>query len=1484
MSKEHDSCGVGFVASSTGERSHWILERALEGLRNMPHRGALASDRVTGDGAGVLIELPKAFFADQAEELTGIRPLESDLAVGSFFLPNDPVERKVIYEIVETALGQFGLEKIAKRWVPHNAAVLAGRALDSMPRLQQIIIGCGKSCSDEEFERRLYLARRAIDTRLTGKGMTHVYMPSFSSRTIVYKGLFRADQVQDFYTDLQNPQFVTRFCIIHVRFGTNTLPRWELAHPYRCVAHNGEINTVGGNREWMRAREREWTSKLWKHHTKTFAPVLREDESDTASLDRTLELLVLSGRDPIHVLKVMAPEPWEHKTDLTLQMRGFLEYHAAQIEPWDGPACVVGAADNVVFAALDRNGLRPARYKRYHNGLVVMASEAGIIELPDEDVLESGRLGPGQMMAIDLERRQFLGDVDCRDYVASLKPYDQWVQENMVMLDGVETPTASSESATEDPTLLTRQQVSFGWSLETLRDKIAAMVKTAREAVSSMGNDAAIAVLSLLPRPLADYLKQLFAEVTNPPIDALRESIVMSLVMYLGRRLSLLEESPEHAKLLRIETPFLTPEKLAVIEGLSRNRAFKSARIRCVFSKSDDLDEYEQALKSVRDQAEAAIRKGATILILTDRGQDENTVAIPMLQAVGMVHHHLISKGLRMRCSIIAETGTAFDVHTFAVLIGYGASAVCPYLACQAIRQEVLSGEHGSDIATEKAVNRFQQAIEAGLLKTMAKRGVSTLRSYHGAELFSAIGLGRRLVEECFRGTVSQLGGIENDQVLRDNLVRHAVAWGPETSALLPNGEIRDLPAAPGREVHAVDRQVVKAMHAFRRSLSRQDARTLFHLIDGRSAPVFLRDLWTLTSKTSIALEEVESASSIIRRLVGADMSDGALSPEAHRTIAQALNSLGTWSGSGEGGEDPERFGTNTNSAIKQVAPARFGNTPEYILSAIVVSIKMAQGAKPGEGGQLPGAKVTVRVATNRYITPGIGAYSPAPHHDIYSIEDLKQLIEDLKQLYPGVRVCVKLVSTVGVGTIAVGVAKAGADMILISGEGGTGAAALGSIKHAGQDWETGLADAHQCLVENGLRNEVVLMADGGMRTPRDIVIAGILGAEMVALGTILALSEGCVMKRECHLNTCPVGVATQDEALRKKFTGTPEQVAAFVTELAEGIRELLASLGQHRFADIVGHTELLRRRPLATLPEEVRIKAAHLDLTRLTVPVGRLKRDLHPADFCKAAPRNELDDTIAAAYQEVLSGKGEATVEVKITNRNRNFGTRLAGIIAERFGNSGLPHPSRLVLKARGSAGQSLGAYLVPGMRIELEGEANDGVLKSACGGEAVIRPSRNARYSWVNNVVIGNFALYGATGTEERYPRLFVAGQAGERFAVRNSGAVAVVEGVGDHACTFMTRGIVVSIGDKVGWNFGSGMTGNCWAALYDQTGFVPGQLHSDVKHSRLAADPERATRVKQLIEEHYRSTQSPRAHDILDHWDERVRWFWLVQPVDA
>ncbi|MBI5134772.1 glutamate synthase large subunit [Candidatus Uhrbacteria bacterium] len=1479
--QEHDSCGVGFVASSTGERSHRILELALQGLRNMPHRGALAADGLTGDGAGVLIELPRAFFADQAEELSGVRPLESDLAVGSFFLPHHPEERKVVYEITETALGQFGLKDIAWRWVPYNASVLGGRALDSMPRLRQIIIGRGKSCNDDEFERRLYLARRVIDVKLTEKGMTHVYMPSMSSRTLVYKGLLRADQVESFYSDLQNPEFVTRFCIIHIRFGTNTLPEWKLAHPYRCIAHNGEINTIEGNRNWMRAREREWTSKLWKHHTKDFAPVLRDDESDSASLDRALELLVLSGRDPIHVLKSMAPEPWEHKKDLTSAMWGFLEYHAAQIEPWDGPACVVFAAGNMVGAALDRNGLRPARFNRYSDGLIVMASEAGIIELPDEDVLESGRLGPGQMMVIDLQRRQFLRDADCRDHVAGLQHYDHWVKTNMVRLDDLMAQGEPiSEVVSEDPALFTRQQVGFGWSLETLRDKLVPMIKTAREAVSSMGNDAAIAVLSMLPRPLVDYLKQLFAEVTNPPIDALRESIVMSLVMYLGRRLSLLEESPEHAKLLRIETPFLTSEELATIERVT-DPAFKSARIRCVFPKGDDLDGYEQALKSVRDQSEAVIRKGATILILTDRGQDNQHVAIPMLQAVGMVHHHLISKGLRMRASIIAETGTAFDVHTFAVLIGYGASAVCPYLAFQALRQSALAGEHGSDINPQKALRSFQKAIEAGILKVMAKRGVSTLRSYHGAQLFSAIGLGRRLVEECFRGTVSQLGGIENEQVFRDMLTRHTAAWKPEKSELLPNGEVRDLPPGPGREVHAVDRQVVKAMHAFRRSGSRQDARSLFRLIDERPCPVFLRDLWVLSSKTSIALEEVEPVSSIIRRLVGADMSDGALSPEAHRTIAEAMNRLGTWSGSGEGGEDPERFGTVTNSAIKQVAPARFGNTPEYILNAIVVSIKMAQGAKPGEGGQLPGFKVTVRVAKNRYITPGKGAFSPAPHHDIYSIEDLKQLIEDLKQLYPGVRVCVKLVSTVGVGTIAVGVAKAGADIILISGEGGTGAAALGSIKHAGEDWETGLADAHQRLVENGLRDQVILIADGGMRTPRDIVIAGILGAEMVALGTILALAGGCVMKRECHLNTCPVGVATQDEKLRQKYTGTPEQEMFFVTELAEGVRDLLASLGQHSFADIVGHTELLRRRPLANLPEEVRPKAAQLDLTRLTVPVGRLRRTLHPADFCKASPRNELDDMIAAAHSEILQGNGQAEVEVNITNRNRNFATRLAGIIAKRFGNPGLPHPSRLVLKARGSAGQSLGAYLVPGIRIELEGEANDGVLKSACGGEVVIRPSPQVRYSWVQNVILGNFALYGATGTPDRYPRLFAAGQAGERFAVRNSGAVAVVEGVGDHACTFMTRGIVVSIGDKVGWNFGSGMTGG-WAALYDQADIVPYQLHSDVKRARLSDDPERVARVRELVEEHWRGTQSPRARDILDHWETRVRHFWLVEPV--
>lgn len=1453
---DKESCGTGFVATTDGRCEHRVLQLGLQGLRNLAHRGGIDADGETGDGAGVLIQLPQTFFADEIKALTGTRPADDDVAVGWFFLPQQPDQRRDCYLLVEEVLRSLGVTVFGWRWVPHNASVLSSKARDSMPYVRQVLLGRDSRWTELDFERRLYLARRIIDRKLVDAGMADVYMPSMSCRTIVYKGLFRADQVGEFYLDLQNPAFTTACCLFHVRYGTNTFPKWELAHPYRRSAHNGEINTICGNRHWLHAREREWTSAVWGEDLAHFSPVLQWDESDSASLDRALELLELTGWDPIQAMLMLMPEPWEHNPALPADLRAFYECHASKQEPWDGPACVVYTDGRIVAAKLDRNGLRPARYTQYRDGLVVLASEAGICDLPEADVIKKGRLGPGQMIAIDLVQGELYDYAACRQRVVKRYDYTNWCAGQVV--------TLASQPATADVipvTDLAVQQIGFGWSAETLSVILEPMAE-GKEPTSSMGNDAALAVLSLQPKPLAWYFHALFAQVTNPPIDSLRESVAMSLHLWLGRRGSWLEGQPGDTKLLRLESPVLTVGELAALAELT-DPAFKTERISCLAAAAQFEDNFERALHEVCNRAEAAIKAGATILVLTDRGGNADQVSLPMLLVVGAVHHYLIRQGLRLQADLVAETGVVHDVHSLATLIGYGCSAVCPYLAYASINEA-------------EAEARYRYMLEQGLLKIMAMMGVSTVRGYHGAQLFNAVGIGHEVVDTCFTRTVTQLGGIGFDQIAHDTLRRHTAAYHMAEVRLQRSGDYKAMRVDAGGEAHAVHPGAIRAMRQFQRAPSASTYQDWADQVTHQRPPVHLRDLWRFVTRSPIPVAEVEPSAVIVRRFLTSAMSDGALSLPAHETLAIAMNRLGARSNGGEGGEDAARFGTERNSPIKQVASGRFGVTPAYLLSASELEIKMVQGAKPALGGQLPGFKVSERVAGIRRVPPGKKLFSPAPHHDIYCVEDLMQLIFDLRQLHPAGRTGVKLASCVGVGTVGFGVAKGNSNVVLIAGhDGGTGASPLNAIKHAGNPWEMGLAEAHQVLIDRAWRERVVLRVDGGLRTAHDVLVAACLGAEEFGFGTLAAMGVGCVMARQCHLNTCPVGVATQDENLWQRFTGTPEHVIALFTALADDVRERLAALGCRHFGDIIGHSELLQPRPLTDFPPELQRKIRTLDTARLIAPSGTLRRTIQPIDLRSDPPANLLDDAIAVEHAAVLTGDGRVTVERFVSNRDRCIGTRLAGIIAGKFGDAGLPDHTAVTLNLTGTGGQSLGAFLVPGIRIMLDGEGNDGVGKSQCGGDIIIRPSRNSGYhDWWNHVIIGNAALYGATAG-----RLFGAGQAGERFAVRNSGATAVVEGVGDHACTFMTRGIVVSIGDALGWNFGSGMTGG-WACLYDPSNRAPRQIHSDVVLTRLTEIEEIAT-VWGLIEEHLKFTGSPRAREILEAWADHLRHFWVVRP---
>ncbi len=1483
--QEHDACGVGFVASVKGVRSHAILRHALTALRNLAHRGAIDADAKTGDGAGVMTQIPHKLLAAEVRKLGHRLYHDEDLGVGFVFLPHDNAYAQARAKaIVKKVIAKRGLFLFGWREVPVHLRVLGEKAQMTMPRIEQVLVGRPADLDDDEYERRLFLIRNEVEKRAAEAEIKHFYIPSFSHRTIIYKGLLTSPTLETFYKDLTSPDYETSLCVYHSRYSTNTFPTWPLGQPFRMLAHNGEINTRRGNANWMHAREAELQAGAWGEDIDLLKPVIQPGGSDSAELDNSLEALVMSGRNILHAMTMLVPPAFRADKNMPEAVRAFHEYHRAFNEPWDGPAALVFSDGLTVGACLDRNGLRPARYKLTDDGIFSLGSEVGTIEFDDEHVLEKGRLAPGEMIAIDTVEGVLLRDEEIKNRLAAAKPYGEWVREHLKPLETfVKDPLREPEGEL-DVLTLTQKQIAAGYSSEELEMVLKPMAKSAHEAIGSMGDDTPLAVLSTQPRLLYTYFKQLFAQVTNPPIDPIREKVVMSLHTSLGWRRNLFAETPEHANLVLAQSPILLENEFAALGAIPDHPL---SVLDTVWPVAEGEEGLETALERICDEAELRVRQGTRLLVLSDRAVDHQNAGVPMLLVTGAVHHRLIRAGLRMKASLICDTAEARDVHQIACLIGYGASAVCPYLAYETCR-ELLEKDKALAPAKqqfggfdyEQAVSNLRKALEEGLLKIMSKMGISVLASYHGAQIFQAIGIGDAVIGKAFAGTPSGVGGVGFVEIARESLARHGKAFGAPvptdkdgTPLLADAGHFRFRREG---ETHAVTPPVIKNFHTFVRNGNPADYKAYVEALQV-SHPISLRDLFEFvpSSNGPVPLEEVEEIESIRRRFTTAGMSLGALSPEMHECLAIAMNRIGGKSNSGEGGEDPERFrrrenGDLANSAIKQVASGRFGVHAAYLASAKEIEIKMAQGSKPGEGGQLPGFKVSGLIAKLRHTVPGVTLISPPPHHDIYSIEDLAQLIHDLKEVNPRARVCVKLVSEAGVGTVAAGVAKAHADIILISGhDGGTGASPLSSVKNAGSAWELGIAEAQQVLVMNGLRNRVTLRTDGGLRNGLDIVHAAILGAEEYNFGTIALIAAGCVYVRQCHLNTCPVGITTQDERLRAKFKGKPEHIINFFNAVAEEVRALMASLGVRTINELVGRTEFLRQRHVPGHP-----KANTLDLSRLlasAAPADGSPR--HSTRSRNDASRDRpLDDLILQDAKDAISDKRPVSLSYEVTNVHRSIGTKVSGEIGYQWGMAGLPEGT-LELKLEGSAGQSLGAFLAGGVRIELTGEANDYVGKGMSGGEIVVRPHPRCAFKPQDNSIIGNTVLYGATGGI-----LFAAGRAGERFGVRNSGATAVIEGIGDHGCEYMTNGTVVVLG-RTGKNFGAGMTGGIAYVLDEEGKFE--SLYNPALVTLESLEPEDVVTVQQLIYRHLVATESALARSILAAWPEYGPKFRKVLP---
>jgi len=1473
---EHDGCGIGFIARLDARPDHRIVEDAVRILVNLEHRGAVGGDLATGDGAGLLLPIPDAFLRAELGAAGVELPEPGDYGLGMVFLPRDPAPAERCAGRLEQIARDEGCEILGWRDVPTDDTTLGELARASRPQVRQIFLGRGRTPADA-FERRLYIVRRSVEKTIaswTDAGAGAFYIPSLSSRTVVYKGMLSGSQLTRFYPDLMGPAFAAAFAVVHQRYSTNTFPTWSLAQPFRLIAHNGEINALRGNINHMRAREADLRSPAFGREIEKVKPVIVEGGSDSAIFDNVLELLVQAGRSGPHALMMMIPEAWGPRFLMSEDKRGFYEYHAAIMEPWDGPAAIVFADGRYIGATLDRNGLRPCRYTITRDGLVVVASETGVIDIEPERILRRGRLQPGKMFLVDLAENRIVPDIEIKAKNARRKPYHRWVKANRIELRGLFTP---SRIPSKEPDRLRREQHAFGYSEEELRMVLAPMASSGQEAIGSMGNDAALAVLSERPQLLFAYFKQLFAQVTNPPIDPLREELVMSLMSFVGPERNLLDETPEHARRLKLPHPILTPEDLMRLRD-ARHPDVVPRDIPILFPAGSDGEGLRRALDAVFAEAEEAVAQGATILILTDRGLDKDHAAIPSLLATSALHHHLIRRGLRTHVGLVVETGEAREVMHAALLVGYGAAALCPHVAFATVRQLAEGGLLEAALLAEEAADRYITALKKGLLKTFSRMGISTIRSYQMAQVFEAVGLGREVVEEYFSGTPSRVGGIGLEEIAAETLARHARAFPAEgePEKLLDAGGAYHLRA--GGEKHLWTPEAISRLQHAVRTDNYESFKAYTRIIDDRACSrVTLRSLFRFREAEPVPIDEVEPVESLLKRFVSAAMSFGSLGKEAHECIAIAMNRLGAKSNSGEGGEDPERYrplasGEDRCSRVKQVASGRFGVSTEYLVHADELQIKIAQGAKPGEGGQLPGHKVTAEIARVRYTTPGVTLISPPPHHDIYSIEDLAQLIYDLKTVNPEARISVKLVAEVGVGTIAAGVAKARADTVLIAGhDGGTGASPLTSIKHAGLPWELGLAETQQTLIANRLRDRIRVQTDGQLKTGRDVAIAALLGAEEFGFGTTVLVSIGCVMMRKCHLNTCPVGVATQDPVLRSRFSGRPEHVERFFRFIAQELREHMASLGFRTLDEMVGRVDRLDVAPAVDY-----WKARGLDFSAiLAVP-----------EDSSASPRRCIraqDHDLAGRLDAHLEAKVRAAIEetkpvhlrLPIRNVHRAVGAGLSGRIVKRCGAAGLPEDT-IRLDFSGSAGQSLGAFLAPGITIRVKGDANDYLGKGMSGGRIILVPPKGMAGRPHENIIVGNTVLYGATGGEA-----YLCGLAGERFAVRNSGARAVVEGVGDHGCEYMTGGVVVVLG-PTGYNFAAGMSGGV-AYVFDESELFGTRANLDMVDLESVWTEEDRRQLRALVEAHAHFTASPRARMILEDWEAHLPLFVKVMPMD-
>ncbi|MEM6821849.1 MAG: glutamate synthase large subunit [Verrucomicrobiota bacterium] len=1481
---ERDNCGVGFVANVHGNRSNRIISKALGCVCNLQHRGAVDADAKSGDGAGVLTQIPVEIFKPLLKERGHELYNDSDLGVGMFFLPLEDAYRQAhIRKITEDVIEEAGLVSLGWREVPVNPKVLGDKAAATRPQIEQIFIlrPDADKLNDDQYERTLYWCRRKIEKQAQEEALPDFYISSLSARMIVYKGMFTAPQLERYFDDLHNPEYKTTLALFHQRYSTNTFPTWGLAQPFRMLAHNGEINTVRGNRNWVRAREADFASPLWEDRSDSLEDVIQKGSSDSASLDNALELVAQSGRDVLHTMMMMVPAAFRSergKTDPDVQ--GFYEFHELMAEPWDGPAALAVTDGRMIAACLDRNGLRPARYKITSDGMLLMSSEVGVGRIPEETIVEKGRLAPGEMIAVDTQEGILYRSEEIKKMVASKQPYSEWVKDHLKDLSAQDEEYCHLDPRELEPTAFAGQAGSFGYSDEELQMILKPIFQVGQEPLGSMGDDTPLAALSQRPRPLYHYFRQLFAQVTNPAIDPIREKLVMDTQAILGTKLNWLDESPEHAKQLRLDTPVLTNRELQAIKSFDEPH-LKSATISTRFKISGGHEAFETALQHVCQEAEAAVDEGKSIIILSDQGVSAEEAPLPMLLVVGAVHHHLIREGKRMKASIVCETGEARDVHQFACLIGYGASAINPYLTWDLAAKLIADGKLG-DTDEPTAIKNYVAAIDKGLLKIMSKMGISKLASYHGAQIFEAVGIHRDIVDKYFTATDSFIGGIGLTEISRETIQRHETAYRDAESPKPPQAGFyryrRD------GEMHSITPPVLQSLHKFvgikgpDKANNKEDYRKFVDALT-QNRPVAIRDLFRFKPRKAVPLDEVEPADEILKRFTSAGMSFGALSPESHEALAIAMNRIGGKSNSGEGGEDKDRFtpmenGDSKNSRIKQVASGRFGVTAEYLASAEEIEIKISQGAKPGEGGQIPGHKVSALIARLRHSTPGVMLISPPPHHDIYSIEDLAQLIYDLKQVNPRAKVCVKLVAEAGVGTIAAGVAKAHADIILVSGhDGGTGASPLSSIKFAGSPWEIGVAETQQVLLLNDLRNRITLRTDGGMRTGRDIVTAAILGAEEYNFGTAALLVQGCVYVRQCHLNTCPVGIATQDEKLRGKFKGSPDGFVTYLKAIADEVREIMAELGVRKMEELIGHTEFLEQ---ISIPDHPKANTVDLGALLHVPDIDDLTPRYHTWERNDKLEDRPLDGKILQDVKSTLQTQKPINLEYKVHNINRSIGTQLSGEIAYRFGDQALP--DRVInLDLTGSAGQSFGVFLVKGVRLYLKGEANDYVGKGMTGGEIILVPHPDATFDASKNIICGNTCLYGATGGN-----LFIYGMAGERFAVRNSGARTVVEGVGDHGCEYMTNGVVVVTG-PTGKNFGAGMSGGC-AFVLDPLEEFPSLYNADMVAIERVEQENDETLVKGLLYEHLEATESKRSKEILGNWEHFKSKFWKVVPKPA